>query len=268
MVPATIAIPHRVFENIHHWGPEGLGPCAVACRPPRSVAHRAPHCVRAREVLRAARQHRMMAGSVQCPRFHRHTYSAGCTSLGAWLLADACTRTSSDGAKMSECAPAPFLHAARVPMGCTQCTPMAELPCISSVVNTTMNGCHSWRYPCVGLASACVAHIVLGEGGNGMSRACALFGARRTRGARDTRSARRGCPNQSIHTGHAPAAPRGARAPGEVRKSRIVRTVCCMCRFRAMAPQGHAERALPVFVSPLRFFGAYQCPSRPRMLNR
>ena len=95
MVPATIAIPQRVVSNLNHWGPQGLGPCAVACRPPGSVAHRAPHCVRAREVFRAARQHRMMAGSVQCPRFHRHRYSAGCTSLGAWVLADACTRTSS-----------------------------------------------------------------------------------------------------------------------------------------------------------------------------
>ena len=143
MVPATIAIPHRVFENIHHWGPEGLGPCAVACRPPGSVAHRALHCVRAREVLRVARRHRMMAESAQCPRFHRHTSSAGCTSLGAWLLADACTRTSSDGAKMSERAPAPYVHAARVLMLRTQCIPMAELLCISSVVNATKNACHS-----------------------------------------------------------------------------------------------------------------------------
>ena len=240
MVPATIAIPHRVFENIHHWGPEGLGPCAVACRPPRSVAHRAPHCVRAREVLRAARQHRMMAGSVQCPRFHRHTPSAGCTSLGAWLLADACPRTSSDGAKMSECAPAPFLHVARVPMGCTQCTPMAELPCISSVVNTTMNGCHSWRYPCVGLASACVAHIVLGEGlgGNGMSRACALFGARRTRGARDTRSARRGAQTKAP-VRSTPPPPPGARGRPAKCANRESYVQCAACAgFVRWRPRG------------------------------
>ncbi len=60
---------------------------------PRTI--RRSSCVRACEVLRVARQHRMMAESAQCPRFHRHASSAGCTSLGTWLLADACTRTSS-----------------------------------------------------------------------------------------------------------------------------------------------------------------------------
>ena len=74
----------------HHGG--YLLALAVRIKP---RTHRNCSCVRACEVFRAARQHRMMAESAQCPRFHRHRYSAGCTSLGAWVLADACTRTSS-----------------------------------------------------------------------------------------------------------------------------------------------------------------------------
>ena len=43
------------------------------------------------------------------------------------------------------------------------------------------------------------------------------------------------------------------------------RAVYRMCWFRAMAPQGHADRGLAVGVGPLKCFGTYQCRSHPRM---